>query len=135
MSGTAKVMDASMTMFKLYFGAVLGMTISRLFWQPVEFVPTELVPQWTAWLAVLILSLSLVIVFKARKRHAFWGVSIWIYCFFSQLLGSRLFRCCALGAFAGAFAIGVYSNLFARFLKAPCHSSNVARLSCFSARV
>ncbi|MDG1732738.1 MAG: threonine/serine exporter family protein [Thalassotalea sp.] len=118
MSGTAKIMDAFMTMFKLFFGAILGMTISGLFWQPVEFVPTELVPEWTVWLAVLILSLSLIIVFKARKRHGFWGV-LSGFIAFSVSYWAADYLGVALGAFAGAFAIGIYSNLFARFFKAP----------------
>ncbi len=117
-SGTAKIMDSIMTLFKLYFGAILGMTVGGLFWGQVDIVETTMVPVWTSWLAVFILSLSLVVIFKARPRHALWGIlsgfiahatSVWAAAYVGV----------ALGAFAGAFAIGIYSNLFARFLKAP----------------
>lgn len=118
MSGTAKVMDAIMTMFKLYFGAFLGMTIGLMLFDKVEYVQPELVPLWTAWIAVLILSLSLVVVFKARPRHAFWGVLSGVIAFGVSNWAAQ-YAGIAIGAFTGAFAIGVYSNLFARFLKAP----------------
>ncbi|WP_394176728.1 threonine/serine exporter family protein [Thalassotalea litorea] len=118
MSGTAKIMDAMMTLFKLYFGGVLGMTIGNLLWGQGDYVLTEQVPAWTAWIAVLILSLSLVVIFRARPRHAFWGI-LSGFIAYSASVWAGAYVGIALGAFFGAFAIGVYSNLFARFMKAP----------------
>ncbi len=118
MSGTAKIMDATMTMFKLYFGAVLGLAFGSLMWGTVDKVDAIPVPFWTTWLAVLILSLSLVIVFKARPRHAFWGM-LCGFIGYGASVWAASYVGFALGAFVGAFAIGIYSNLFARFLKAP----------------
>lgn len=117
-SGTAKIMDASMTMFKLFFGAILGLTLGGLFWGATEHISIEPVPLWTSWLAVLILSLSLVIIFKARPRHALWGVLCGFIAYGTSVWAATYVGI-ALGAFVGSFAVGVYSNLFARFLKAP----------------
>lgn len=117
-SGTAKIMDASMTMFKLFFGAILGLTLGGLFWGNAQQIAAEPVPLWTSWLAVLILSWSLVIIFKARPRHAIWGVLCGFIAYGTSVWAATYVGI-ALGAFAGAFAVGVYSNLFARFLKAP----------------
>ncbi|WNC73024.1 threonine/serine exporter family protein [Thalassotalea psychrophila] len=117
-SGTAKIMDALMTMFKLYFGAILGLTLGSLLWGGVEKVDVELVPLWTQWLAVLTLSMSLVIIFKARPRHAFWGILSGFIAFGSSVWAANYVGI-ALSAFVGSFAVGAYSNLFARFLKAP----------------
>src|SRR5690606_7754306 len=61
-SGTARVMDAMMLLFKLYFGAFLGVAFGQaLFGQiPPQVAPS--VPAWTSWLAIAILCGSLVVV-------------------------------------------------------------------------
>ncbi|MDN3652019.1 threonine/serine exporter family protein [Thalassotalea ponticola] len=117
-SGTAKIMDAIMVLFKLYFGAILGLTIGNLMWGAVEMVEVDHVPAWTAWLAVLILSSSLVITFKTRPRHAFWGILCGFIAFGSSAWAD-LYLGASLSAFVGAFAIGIYSSMFARIGKEP----------------
>ncbi len=124
MSGTARIMDSVMVLFKLYFGAVLGMALGKLLWGEATFIYPETMPTWTSWAAVTTLSICLVILFKARIKDAPWGilsgyiafgVSIWA----SDYLGI------ALGAFIGAFALGLYSNLFSRLMNLP---SSIVRL-------
>ncbi len=45
-SGTARIMDASMLLFKLYFGAIFGMVIGNaLFGEAINFEPAPL-PRW-----------------------------------------------------------------------------------------
>ncbi|NMP15213.1 threonine/serine exporter family protein [Thalassotalea sp. Y01] len=117
-SGTAKIMDATMVMFKLYFGAILGLTLGNLLWGTADKIDAVMVPQWSSWLAVFILSLSLVIIFNARPRHAFWGILSGFIAYAASLWAGKYLGF-ALGAFVGAFAIGIYSNLFARYIKAP----------------
>ncbi len=123
-SGTARIMDALMSLFKLYFGGVLGVTIGNLFWGEVAFVPHLNIPNWTMWLAVSILSFSLVILFKARKKDAPWGILSGFIAFGASLWGSYYLGP-ALGAFVGAFVLGIYSNLFSRVMKLP---SSVVKL-------
>lgn len=118
MSGTARIMDAMMSFFKLYFGAVLGMALAKLFWGEIDFVQSVAIPLWTSWLAVTILSFSLVILFKARKRDAPWGIVSGFVAYGASIIGS-IYLGIALGAFAGAFALGLYGNLFSRIMKLP----------------
>ncbi len=118
MSGTAKIMDASMCMFKLFFGGLLGMTIAQQIWGKVDIVHSMPIADETSWLAVFILAVSLVIVFKARPKHAFWGILSGFIAYGTSIWAAEYIGI-ALGAFAGAFAIGIYSNLFAIYLKAP----------------
>ncbi|SES71256.1 threonine/serine exporter family protein [Thalassotalea agarivorans] len=118
MSGTARIMDALMMLFKLYFGAVLGMAIGTKLWGIGEYVAPEVIPAWTAWLAVTILSISLVISFKSRKKDAVWGILSGYVAFGASILGAEYLGA-ALGAFVGAFALGVYSNLFSRIRNLP----------------
>ena len=124
MSGTARIMDGVMVLFKLYFGAVLGMALGNLLWGTAEFIPPEVAPVWTAWAAVTILSISLVILFKARIKDAPWGI-IAGYIAYSVSIWAGGYLGVALGAFFGAFALGVYSNLFSRVMNLP---SSIVRL-------
>lgn len=124
MSGTARIMDSVMVLFKLYFGGVLGMALGKLMWGEVTFVPPEAMPTWTSWLAVTILSISLVILFRARLKDAPWGI-ISGYIAFGASVWASAYLGIALGAFVGAFALGLYSNLFSRIMNLP---SSIVRL-------
>lgn len=55
-SGTARVMDALMQLFKLYFGAFLGVSIGFTFFGENVYQPAESLPEWATWLAVFLLS-------------------------------------------------------------------------------
>lgn len=123
-SGTARIMDGIMVLFKLYFGAVLGMAIAELIWGNVNYVPPITTPSWTAWIAVTILSFSLVILFKARIKDAPWGI-ISGYIAYGVSVWASTYLGVALGAFVGAFALGIYSNLFSRMMNLP---SSIVRL-------
>ena len=121
-SGTARIMDAAMVMFKLYFGAVLGFAIGSAFWS--YFLPATLpetaipLPNWSGWIAVLILSFCLMVMFKIRLKDAPWGISAGFIAHGSSLLASAYFGV-ALGTFFAALAVGLYANLYARWLNAP----------------
>ncbi len=117
-SGTARIMDAVMLLFKLYFGAFLGMALGQLCVGEVAYQAGSAVPAWTAWLAVAILCGSLVIVFRARRKHILWGLASGFIAFGASLVGG-LYLGLALGAFVGAFAVGVYGNIFTRLMNAP----------------
>lgn len=124
MSGTARIMDSVMVLFKLYFGAVLGMAFGKLIWGEVSFIPPDTMPVWTSWLAVTTLSISLGILFKVRLKDAPWGM-IAGYISFSVSVWASSYLGVALGAFVGAFALGIYSNLFSRIMNLP---SSIVRL-------
>ncbi|MDB0034716.1 threonine/serine exporter family protein [bacterium] len=117
-SGTARIMDAVMLLFKLYFGAIFGMVVgTAIFGKAIHFEPESL-PKLAIWSAVPILSMALVIIFKARMKDAPWGILAGIVAFFSSMLGG-IYLGESIGIFFGAFTVGVYSNLFARWMKAP----------------
>lgn len=124
MSGTARIMDSVMVLFKLYFGAVLGMALGKIIWGDITFIPPETMPVWTSWLAVTTLSISLIILFKVRLKDAPWGM-IAGYISFSVSIWASEYLGVALGAFVGAFALGIYSNLFSRIMSLP---SSIVRL-------
>lgn len=118
MSGTMRIMDAVMVLFKLYFGAVLGVAIGNaLFGQDLFIEPTSL-PRWASWLAVPLLSSALVFIFKARLKDAPWGIFAGILAFVAAMLGG-IYLGDSIGIFFGALAVGIYANLFSRWTKAP----------------
>ncbi|NMP31306.1 threonine/serine exporter family protein [Thalassotalea sp. M1531] len=117
-SGTARIMDAIMVLFKLYFGAALGIALGTLLWGTGEYIQPEATPSWTSWVAVTTLSISLVILFQVRKKDAPWGIISGYVAYGATLLATPYLGF-ALGAFAGAFALGVYSNLFSRLMNLP----------------
>jgi uncharacterized membrane protein YjjB (DUF3815 family) len=117
-------MDSIMMLFKLYFGAVLGMALGKLIWGDVSFIPPESMPVWTSWVAVTTLAASLVVLFKVRLKDAPWGM-ISGYIAFGVSIWASGYLGVALGAFAGAFALGLYSNLFSRIMNLP---SSIVRL-------
>ncbi|WP_394132389.1 threonine/serine exporter ThrE family protein [Shewanella maritima] len=118
LSGTARIMDAAMQLFKLYFGAILGMTIGSAIFGKVDYIEPQSLPTLAMWAAVPVLSCSLVILFKARLKDSPWGVLAGIVAFFSAMLGG-IYLGESIGIFVGALAVGIYSNLFARWMKAP----------------
>ncbi|MEW6992367.1 threonine/serine exporter ThrE family protein [Colwelliaceae bacterium 6441] len=118
MAGTARIMDAIMILFKLYFGGVLGLALGKKIWGEVEFIAPQITPSWTAWAAVTTLSISLVILFRVRKKDAPWGIIAGYIAFAASIWGS-IHLGIALGAFVGAFALGIYSNIFSRIMNLP----------------
>ncbi len=121
-SGTARIMDAGMVMFKLYFGAVLGFAIGDACWGYILPLTTpELaipLPSWSTWLAVLILSFCLMVMFKIRLKDAPWGISASFIAHGTSIIASTYLDV-ALGTFFAALVLGIYANLYARWLKAP----------------
>ncbi|WP_263081537.1 threonine/serine exporter family protein [Endozoicomonas sp. Mp262] len=118
MSGTARVMNAIMLLFKLYFGAMLGVAIGSLIWGPTPLPETAAMPWWAVWLGVFLLSLTLGAVFNVRKQDIGWGVLSGLLAYVATKAGINILGD-ALGYFIGAFAVGIYGNLYAIWRKAP----------------
>ncbi|WP_158770497.1 threonine/serine exporter ThrE family protein [Paraglaciecola sp. L1A13] len=117
-SGTARIMDAVMQLFKLYFGAFLGISIGFGLFGANESQVAYSLPEWTRWFAIFMLCLALVVIFRTRVKHIPWallsgfigyGATVWSSAYFEQ----------GLSTFVGAFALGVYANLFTRIANAP----------------
>ena len=117
-SGTARLMDALMILFKIYFGGVLGIALGKMIWGEVLFIQPPSTPNWTSWAAVTTLSISLVILFKCRKKDAPWGILSGYIAFGASIVGAEYLGV-ALGAFVGAFALGLYSSIFSRIMNLP----------------
>ena len=117
-SGNARIMDALMLLFKLYFGALLGIAIGFALFGVVDFVKPAPISHHFAWLAVGILVSSLIVLFKSRGKYTLWSLAAGFIAYGVSISGAALFDA-TMGAFLGAFAVGIYSNLFTRLANAP----------------
>lgn len=118
LSGTARLMDALMVLFKLFFGSILGSAIGVLLWGDVIAADDQHVPTWAVWPAVLMLACCLSVVFKARLSDSPWGIASAVLAFGVSTVVTTAWGL-TLGAFLGAMAVGIYANLFARWKNAP----------------
>uniref|UniRef100_A0A486XNZ4 Threonine/serine exporter family protein n=1 Tax=Rheinheimera sp. BAL341 TaxID=1708203 RepID=A0A486XNZ4_9GAMM len=117
-SGNARIMDALMLLFKLYFGALLGIEIGFALFGVVDFVKPAPISHHFAWLAVGILVSALIVLFKSRGKYTLWSLAAGFIAYGVSFSGATIFDA-TIGAFLGAFAVGIYSNLFTRLAKAP----------------
>lgn len=119
-SGSSRLVDAAMTMLKLFFGALSGMAVVGFFANPAgsDLWSLAPMPDWRIWPALAVLSLGLCIAFNVPGRKMFWGFLAGAIAFGSARLGEIYFGMYA-GMFIGALAIGMFSNLFARITRGP----------------
>lgn len=117
-SGTARTMDAVMQLFKLYFGAFLGITAGFTLFGENVYEPARSLPYWATWLAVFLLTLSLVAMFRTRPKHIPWAIAAAFMAYGATTWGA-MYMDNGLGAFVGAFALGVFANAFTRVANQP----------------
>jgi uncharacterized membrane protein YjjB (DUF3815 family) len=111
-------MDATMQLFKLYFGAFLGVSLGYQLFGQQELAMAVTLPIWVNWLGVLLLSIGLVAIFRTRMKHVPWAMTSTFIAYGISTWSSGYLEN-GLGAFVGAFALGVFANLFSRIVNAP----------------
>lgn len=117
-SGTARTMDAIMQLFKLYFGAFLGVTAGFNWFGENTYTPAQSLPYWATWLSVLLLCLALVAIFRTRVKHIPWALAA-AFIAYGATAWSADYMSPGLGAFVGAFALGIFANGFTRIANQP----------------
>jgi len=117
-SGTARVMDALMMMFKLLFGAMIGLFIGHFLFPDAGSNYAVTLPLWSKWVGIMGLSLSLLKVFSINPEHWFWSLLSGIIAYAATTIASHYFGY-SLGCFIGALAVGLYSNFISHQLRTP----------------
>ncbi|WP_394199868.1 threonine/serine exporter ThrE family protein [Shewanella waksmanii] len=117
-SGTARVMDSIMQLFKLFFGAFLGVSLGFALFGENVYQAGESLPYWGRWLGVLCLSLALVPIFRVRVKHVPWAV-VGAFIAFGVTVWSSQYVTQGVGSFMGAFALGAFANIFSRVANQP----------------
>lgn len=116
-SGTARMMSAIIVLLELGLGVVVGERLgSRLF--TVADATVAPLPWWTAWIAVAVSSVAMMIVCQARRNALPWIAGA---CFVGYV-GARYGGAALgpdLGVLGGSFALGVFVNMYARVFDRP----------------
>jgi uncharacterized membrane protein YjjP (DUF1212 family) len=119
-SGSSRLVDAMMTLLKLFFGTLAGIATVSMLSLPTFNLPWEwlLLPDWRIWPAIAGLSIALGIAFNISRAKMLWGILAAFIAFGSSKWGETQFGIFP-GLFIGALAVGLYSNLFARITRGP----------------
>lgn len=122
-SGSSRLVDAVMTLLKLFFGAASGIALSRLFYDQIppvfeSFSSIGDMPDWRIWPALVGLAVSLGIGMNLPRHRFGWGTLSLMVAFISATTTESNFGPFA-GLFVGALVVGLFANLFARLTGGP----------------
>uniref|UniRef100_UPI003216E4F0 threonine/serine ThrE exporter family protein n=1 Tax=uncultured Draconibacterium sp. TaxID=1573823 RepID=UPI003216E4F0 len=116
-SGTAKLFDALVSLFKQFFGVVLGLAILPQFVEIHQQPVINDIPQWVDYFAIILLALSLMPAFKIRPKDLFLCVVVGFLSFFSTTLFA--FSGILVSIFTGTIVTVSVSKLFSRLTNSP----------------
>lgn len=117
-AGTARLSGAFMTFLGIAFGVALGNRVTEVVLGTVRSATPVALPDWTLWLALVAAPVCFAIVLSAEARDIVWITLGGVWAFLGGRLGSDWLGV-GLGSFAGALAIGVAANVYARWLDRP----------------
>ncbi|WP_166964886.1 threonine/serine exporter family protein [Yeosuana marina] len=116
-SGGAKLFDAIISLFKQFFGVLLGLALMASIIDFKLLVHISDLPRWIMFCGIPLFSVSLLAIFQVRKKDMLFGVITGVSVFFLTVLFSGygvLFS-----TFIGTIAAVAISNLFNRITKTP----------------
>ena len=117
-SGTARLAGAAMTFLAIAFGATAGGTVAVFAFGPAPVVTPLALPDWTLPAALVLAPLAFTVLLRAEARDAPAIVGAGI-CGFAGSRAGALVLGPALGAFAGAFLVTLFANLWNRVSSRP----------------
>jgi uncharacterized membrane protein YjjB (DUF3815 family) len=117
-SGTSRLFGSVIVFMTMGFGAALGSELVRLVAGSPPVLRASPLPDWTEWVALLAASAAFALLLWAERRDMPWIVLAAVLGFATSRWSGRILGP-ELGMFAGAFAVGMASNLFARFSNRP----------------
>ena len=117
-SGTSRLTGATLVFLQLGFGVALGQHVDMFLPAGPTHVEVVPLPAWVYPITLFMVVLSLAILFRARLRDTGFiliagGLAYAASRVGAQYLGSEL------GAFVGALALGITSNVYGRLLDRP----------------
>lgn len=115
-AGVARLAGAAVSLLTITIGVALGWRLAGS-WRPSELVEREL-PEFWQWIAIATAPITFSIVFRARWPQ--WPVifAVTVVGFFTSQFAGTTWGV-EVGAFCGALAVGVGSNLYARIQDRP----------------
>lgn len=127
-AGTARLMSAVIVLLELVIGVAIGERLASALVHVHQAAPAAL-PAWATWAALVASSLGVAVVLQARPRAFVWIVLASVVGYVGTLAGTAWLggvagqgaagQTALIGVMVGALALGVMSNLYARWLRRP----------------
>jgi len=117
-SGTVRLVNAAVVLLELAFGVAIGYAAAARLFAPVIGVAPAPLPDWTIGLALLVAPCTYTVLFRAMPRDLFPILCAGAIGFAGERFGSVAISP-EIGAFFGAFAVAIASNLHARWRDRP----------------
>ena len=117
-SGTSRLMSALITLVSIGFGVALGLQTGHWLFGAAPVVSPVSLPMWTIVIALLMASLSFVVLNQANPRDTAWIVFVCVLSFVGSRLGAQWIGI-ETGAFVGAILVGVASGIYSRLHNRP----------------
>ncbi len=116
-SGTAKLFDALVSLFKQFFGVILGLIFLRMFGDLQHNPVKDNIPEYVNYIAVVFLALSLLPVFQVRRKDVLYGI-------ITGVLGYNIAILLwpagiLLSSFIGTVIVVIVSHVFSQITKTP----------------
>ncbi|MBI9068587.1 MAG: threonine/serine exporter family protein [Salinivirgaceae bacterium] len=116
-SGTAKLSDALVSLFKQFFGVALGLAVLSIFVDLKPNIVINDIPSWINYVAILFLASSLLPVFKVRPKDLIYSVIAGCASYFTAVLFD--FTGILFSIFLGTIVAVSCSKLFSKITKSP----------------
>lgn len=117
-SGTAKLFDALVSLFKQFFGVVLGLAVFSIFVDLKPNVVVNDIPAWVDYIAILFLAASLIPVFKIRLKDMPFCIMAGFASYYTALLLASTMGI-MLSMFIGTLVAVSVSKLFTLLTQTP----------------
>jgi uncharacterized membrane protein YjjP (DUF1212 family) len=117
MSGTAKFAGAMVSLFKQFFGVMLGLAILTHFTEVKQAPTIDNIPQWINIIAILTLVLSLLPIFRVRLKDVLLCVLVGFISFYTAYLLE--FMGILASIFIGTIVVVICCKYFSRISKTP----------------
>jgi uncharacterized membrane protein YjjP (DUF1212 family) len=118
-SGSAKLFDAAVSLFKQFFGALLGLSVLPLFFDiNINSVVSDM-PIWSKYLGIPLLAVCLLPIFQVRRKDMIYGILTCIISYSVTVLLS--FTGILISTFIGSITVVLVSHLFSYITRSPRH--------------
>jgi uncharacterized membrane protein YjjP (DUF1212 family) len=122
-AGTARLMSAVIVLLELVIGVALGERLAHAVADIHQATPVPL-PEYANWIALAASSVGAAVLVQAQRRDIGWIVAACVVGYVGSRFGTDLLGS-QLGVLVGAFALGVLSNVYARWLDRPAQIVSV----------
>ncbi len=116
-SGTAKLFDALVSLFKQFFGVVMGLAILPLFVEINQQPVINDIPNWVDYFAIIALAIALTPAFKIRPKDLFLCVVVGFLSFYTTT--QLAFTGILVSIFLGTIVTVAASKLFSKLNNSP----------------